>query len=72
MRRYDATVPVRDATDTKRFRQVGVVLENRSPATGETYLRVQLEFPMWVSELVCFPSQLDANAAPADAAAKTE
>ncbi|MCY4288585.1 MAG: hypothetical protein OXC63_08330 [Aestuariivita sp.] len=57
MRRYDATVPVKDANDKTRYRDVGVVFENQSQVTGETYLRVQLDFPMWVSELVCFQAQ---------------
>ena len=62
MTRYDATVPVKGTDDKTRYRKVGVVFENQSQETGETYLRVLLDFPVAVTELVCFRPKPRADA----------
>ena len=58
MSHYHVLVPIKDNDDTPRYRQVGIMFENKNKA-GETYFRVKLDFPVGVNEFLCFTPRSD-------------
>ncbi|MCY4304393.1 MAG: hypothetical protein OXC62_06385 [Aestuariivita sp.] len=55
---YNVVVPLDGNEDKSRFRRVGVMFKN-TRNTGETYYKLQLDFPVGVTELLCFPPRDD-------------
>ena len=55
---YNLTVPVKftnnDGEEKTRYSRVGVAFENTRKDTGESFLSIQLDFPVGVTELVAF------------------
>ncbi|WP_227272005.1 hypothetical protein [Roseobacter weihaiensis] len=58
MAHYTLTVPVKfevDGVEKTAYRRVGAVFERTKNGTDETFLAIQLDFPVGATELVAFP-----------------
>lgn len=53
--RYIAMVPHKDRNGRDRFTRVGVLWENSRRDTGEVFFKLELDFPVGATEIVCFP-----------------
>lgn len=59
MTHFNVVVPVEGADKKTRYRRVGALFENASRDTGEIYYTVQLDFPVGVTKLLCFPPRTE-------------
>jgi len=54
MTRYTIVVPVA-AGDRTHYRRVGALFENVNRETGETWFRIDMDFPVGAVEMLAFP-----------------
>ena len=59
MAHYNVVVPVEGDDGKTRYRRVGVMFENVSQETSETFYKLRLDFPVGVRELLAFPPRPD-------------
>ena len=54
MSRYTIVVPVA-AGEKTHYRRVGALFENVNRETGETWFRIDMDFPVAATEMLAFP-----------------
>lgn len=58
MAHYTVVVPVTSDQGKTFYRRVGALFENHHKDTGEIYYKLQLDFPVGVTEMLAFPPRI--------------